>query len=78
MAYSNLIISFLTLLTFVSHVASIDIISTVCLKMTNPSFCSSVLKFIDITDLKGLDVYTLNLAYSNAAKSMALASYNRH
>ncbi|KAA0061809.1 pectinesterase inhibitor-like [Cucumis melo var. makuwa] len=60
--------------TIISNVeSSNDVISTICPKTSNPPFCSSVLKFAGTTDLKGLAVYTLNLAHTNARKSLTLA-----
>uniref|UniRef100_A0A9I9E7Y6 Pectinesterase inhibitor-like n=1 Tax=Cucumis melo TaxID=3656 RepID=A0A9I9E7Y6_CUCME len=62
------------LFTTISNVASSnDVISTICPKTSDPPFCSSVLKFAGTTDLKGLVVYTLNLAHTNARKSLTLA-----
>ncbi|XP_050935238.1 pectinesterase inhibitor-like [Cucumis melo] len=62
------------LFTIISNVASSnDVISTIYPKTSNPPFCSSVLKSAGTTDLKGLAVYTLNLAHTNACKSLTLA-----
>ncbi|KAA0059958.1 pectinesterase inhibitor-like [Cucumis melo var. makuwa] len=62
------------LFTIISNVASSnDVISIICPKTSNPPFCSSVLKSAGTTDLKGLAVYTLNLAHTNACKSLTLA-----
>ncbi|KAA0054660.1 pectinesterase inhibitor-like [Cucumis melo var. makuwa] len=62
------------LFTIISNVASSnDIVSTICPKTSNPPFCSSLLKSARTTDLKGLAVYTLNLAHTNARKSLTLA-----
>ncbi|XP_023523652.1 pectinesterase inhibitor-like [Cucurbita pepo subsp. pepo] len=56
------------------HVASQDdIISTVCKKTRNPSFCFNVLNSAGTTDLKGLAIFTLNLANNKAAQSRVLA-----
>ncbi|TYK11719.1 pectinesterase inhibitor-like [Cucumis melo var. makuwa] len=61
------------LFTIISNVASSnDVVSTICPKSSNPPFCSSVLKSAGTTDLKGLVVYTLNLAHTNARKSLTL------
>ncbi|KAE8647022.1 hypothetical protein Csa_019099 [Cucumis sativus] len=72
-----IIISLIGVLSFtiISNVASSnDVVSTICLKTSNPQFCSSVLKSAGTTDLKGLVVYTLNLAHTNAEKSLTLAN----
>ncbi|XP_050938848.1 pectinesterase inhibitor-like [Cucumis melo] len=62
------------LFTIIPNVASSnDVVSTICPKISNPPFCSSVLKSVVPTDLKGLAVYTLNLAHTNARKSLTLA-----
>ncbi|XP_008456441.2 pectinesterase inhibitor-like [Cucumis melo] len=62
------------LFSIILNVASSnDVISTICSKTSNPPFCSSVLKSAGTTDLKGLAVYTLNLAHTNASKSLTLA-----
>ncbi|KAA0057115.1 pectinesterase inhibitor-like [Cucumis melo var. makuwa] len=62
------------LFTIIPNVASSnDVVSTICPKISNPPFCSSVLKSVGTTDLKGLVVYTLNLAHTNARKSLTLA-----
>ncbi|XP_050938850.1 pectinesterase inhibitor-like [Cucumis melo] len=62
------------LFTIISNVASSnDVVSTICPKSLNPLFCSSVLKPVGTTDLKGLAVYTLNLAHTNDRKSLTLA-----
>uniref|UniRef100_A0A9I9E2U2 Pectinesterase inhibitor domain-containing protein n=1 Tax=Cucumis melo TaxID=3656 RepID=A0A9I9E2U2_CUCME len=50
------------------------VISTICPKTSNPPFCSSVLKSAGTTNIKGLAVYTLNLAHTNAKKSLTLAN----
>ncbi|TYJ96375.1 pectinesterase inhibitor-like [Cucumis melo var. makuwa] len=63
------------LFTIISNVASsIDVISTICPKTSNPPYCSSVLKSAGTTNIKGLAVYTLNLAHANAKKSLTLAN----
>ncbi|XP_031742861.1 pectinesterase inhibitor-like [Cucumis sativus] len=63
------------LFTIISNVASSnDVVSTICSEISNPQFCLSVLKSAGTTDLKGLAVYTLNLAHSNAGKSLILAN----
>ncbi|XP_050935217.1 pectinesterase inhibitor-like [Cucumis melo] len=62
------------LFTIISNVASSnDVVSTICPKTSNPPFCSSLLKSARTADLKGLAVYTLNLAHTNARKSLTLA-----
>uniref|UniRef100_A0A1S3B9K9 Pectinesterase inhibitor domain-containing protein n=1 Tax=Cucumis melo TaxID=3656 RepID=A0A1S3B9K9_CUCME len=62
------------LFTIISNVASSnDVVSTICPKTSNPPFCSSVLKSAGTTDLKGLAVYILNLAHTNARESLTLA-----
>ncbi|XP_050935229.1 pectinesterase inhibitor-like [Cucumis melo] len=69
------IISFIGVLLFTNNVASsTDVVSTICPKTSNPPFCSSVLKSASTTDLKGLAVYTLNFAHTNARKSLTVAS----
>ncbi|XP_038876296.1 pectinesterase inhibitor-like [Benincasa hispida] len=50
-----------------------NIKSSICLKTSNPSFCTNLLKSAGSTDLKALATYTLNLAHKNAGKSMTLA-----
>ncbi|XP_022972896.1 pectinesterase inhibitor-like [Cucurbita maxima] len=56
------------------HAASQDdIISTICKKTRNPSFCFNVLNSAGTTDLKGLAIFTLNLAHDKAAQSRVLA-----
>ncbi|XP_022949197.1 pectinesterase inhibitor-like [Cucurbita moschata] len=50
-----------------------DIVSTICKKTRNPSFCFNVLKSAGTTDLKGLATFTLNLAHDKATQSYALA-----
>ena len=56
------------------HVASQDdIISTICKKTRNPSFCFNVLNSAGTTDLKGLAIFTLDLANDKAAQSRVLA-----
>ncbi|TYK11730.1 pectinesterase inhibitor-like [Cucumis melo var. makuwa] len=63
------------LFTIISNAASsTDVISTICPKTSNPPFCSSVLKSAGTTNIKGLAVYTLNLAHTNAKKSLTLAN----
>ncbi|KAA0057122.1 pectinesterase inhibitor-like [Cucumis melo var. makuwa] len=63
------------LFTIISNAASsTDVISTICQKTLNPPFCSSVLKSTGTTNIKGLAVYTLNLAHTNAKKSLILAN----
>ncbi|XP_050935211.1 pectinesterase inhibitor-like [Cucumis melo] len=79
MAYNScLIIITLTgvlLYTIISNAASSnDIVSTIYPKTSKAQFCSSVLKSADTTDLKGLVVYTVNLAHTNACKSLTLAN----
>ena len=72
-----IIISLVGVLSFtiISNVASSnDVVSTICPKTSNPQFCSSVLKSAGTTNLKGLAVYTLNLAHTNAEKSLTLAN----
>ncbi|XP_022933241.1 pectinesterase inhibitor-like [Cucurbita moschata] len=56
------------------HAASQDdIVSTICKKTRNPSFCFNVLKSAGTTDLKGLATFTLNLAHDKVAQTRALA-----
>ncbi|XP_050944049.1 pectinesterase inhibitor-like [Cucumis melo] len=63
------------LFTIISNVASsIDNVSTICPNTSNPPYCSNVLKSAGTTDLKGLVIYTLNLANTNARKSLTLAN----
>ncbi|XP_022953889.1 pectinesterase inhibitor-like [Cucurbita moschata] len=50
-----------------------DVVSTICPKTRNPSFCSNVLKSAGTSDLKGLATFTLNLAHDKATESRALA-----
>ncbi|XP_023549425.1 pectinesterase inhibitor-like [Cucurbita pepo subsp. pepo] len=50
-----------------------DVVSTICPKTRNPSFCSDVLKSAGTSDLKELATFTLNLAHDKAAESRALA-----
>ncbi|XP_023523299.1 pectinesterase inhibitor-like [Cucurbita pepo subsp. pepo] len=50
-----------------------DIVSTICKKTRNPSFCFNVLNSAGTTDLKGLATFTLNLAHDKAAQSRVLA-----
>uniref|UniRef100_A0A9I9DKF2 Pectinesterase inhibitor-like n=1 Tax=Cucumis melo TaxID=3656 RepID=A0A9I9DKF2_CUCME len=65
------IVSLIGVLLFTNNVASsTDVVSTICPKTSNPPFCSSVLKSAGTTDLKGLAVYTLNFAHTNAKKSL--------
>lgn len=75
MANSSSLLAFsLLLFIVVSHAASTnDVVSTICPKTKNPPFCASVLKSAGTTDLKGLATYTLNLARTNAGKSLTLA-----
>ncbi|XP_022991760.1 pectinesterase inhibitor-like [Cucurbita maxima] len=83
MAYSSFLVvssllAFLSLLFFngvVSiHAASPDdATSTICKKATNPSFCFNVLKSVGTTDLKGLAIFTLNLAHDKTIGNRALA-----
>ncbi|KAA0054659.1 pectinesterase inhibitor-like [Cucumis melo var. makuwa] len=70
-----IIVSLIGVLLFTINVASsTDVVSTICPKTSNPPFCSSVLKSAGTTDLKGLVVYTLIFAHTNARKSLTLAS----
>ncbi|KAA0033474.1 pectinesterase inhibitor-like [Cucumis melo var. makuwa] len=69
------IVSLIGVLLFTNNVtSSTDVVSTICPKTSNPPFCSSVLKSAGTTHLKGLAVYTLNFAHTNARKSLTLAS----
>lgn len=72
--YPLLFFNVVLLFTIISHATSTnDVISTICVKTRNPPFCTSVLKSTGSTDLKGLATYTLNLAHTNAGKSLTLA-----
>ncbi|KAA0054581.1 pectinesterase inhibitor-like [Cucumis melo var. makuwa] len=63
------------LFTIISNATSSNnVVSTICPKTSNLPFCSSVLKSAGTTDLKGLAIYTLNLAHTNARKSLTLAN----
>ncbi|XP_023549346.1 pectinesterase inhibitor-like [Cucurbita pepo subsp. pepo] len=78
LAVSSLLAFVLSLLFFNGvvpmHAASPDdVVSTICKKTRNPSFCFNALKSAGTTDLKGLATFTLNLAHDKAVESHALA-----
>ncbi|TYK02952.1 pectinesterase inhibitor-like [Cucumis melo var. makuwa] len=49
------------------------LVSNICPQTSNPSFCASILESANNIDLKALIAYGLNLAHTNAGKSMTLA-----